>query len=184
MCLYMKKKKAAQRTARPFEAKYSLCPLILIMFFIFTNLAYAMNYSDEYLHAQNWQLPEDAIDMAELVIEDDLLYSGDNPFSGQVYESDENGSIIYVISYKQGKKEGNALFWYPDGKPMMSVQYIQNAPHGRFLGWYPDGRTLYDLILNKGTFASDLLLGDDESRMQSESEIYEQEGSDNDSIRE
>lgn len=184
MCLYMKKKKAALTKPRPFEAKNALCPLILLMFFIFISPAIAMNYSDEYLYAQNWQLPDSAIDMTELAMKDDLLNSGEIPFSGWVCEHDKNGSILYAISYKQGKKDGSGLFWYPDGKPMMSVYYIQNAPHGRFLGWYPDGRTIYDLVLNQGKFASDLLMGDDDSRLHSGGEIYEQEGSDNDSIRE
>lgn len=184
MWLYNEIKEAVVKASHPTKASLELSPLFLVLFFIFISTAYAMNYSDEYLYMQDWQLPEAAQDMAELSEIDDLLYSGEIPFSGWAYEYGESFALICAISYKEGKKDGVGLFWYPDGKPMMNAQYRQGAPHGRFLGWYPDGKTIYDMILNNGRFASDLLLDDDQSRLQSEGEIYEQEGSDNDSIRE
>ncbi|HQO47009.1 MAG TPA: hypothetical protein PK617_02855, partial [Candidatus Cloacimonas sp.] len=76
------------------------------------------------------------------------------------------------------------LMWYPDGSPQMSANYVNGYLQGRFLGWYNNGSVIYDLMINKGTYAGDNLMDEDESRASSEIDIGEREGPDNDQSKE
>lgn len=161
--------------------------LAFVLIFIFTlgiGQLFGTNFSDEYEMTLSFKLPEDAILLKDLNLNKDRLYLNGELFDGIAYEMYDEEHIYSATIYHKGLKDGLSLAWYPDGKPMMRASYAAGAPNGRFQGWYQNGAILYDIFLNKGKFAMDNLLEEDDSRLQSESEIYEQEGSDNDSIRE
>ncbi|MCK9557212.1 MAG: hypothetical protein PHQ78_03140 [Candidatus Cloacimonetes bacterium] len=158
--------------------------LIFILFFtiLIVNIS-AEVQTEDYLMVKNWDLPEDAVLLSELHTQDNLLYQNDVPFSGWTYELYPEGSLQRAVEYKTGLQNGLNLLWYPDGSPQMSANYRNGVLHGRFVGWYLNGKVIYDMFINRGTYASDNLESRDNLR-QEEVEIYEREGNTDDSTGE
>ncbi len=170
------------------DAIFRHLPLaLLLLFFIFIPFApqlYANVKSEEYQAVKNWKLPSDALPASELVQEGDLFTYKGHPFSGVAYSIYPDGALLRAVSYLNGLQDGLMLLWYPKGAPQMSATYKNGVLHGRFLGWYQSGGMIYDMMINRGTYAGDSLADGDDSRAASEGEDNEREGPDNDQSRE
>lgn len=156
---------------------------VLLLIFIFSPCVpqlYAQVKSEEYQALRNWQLPENAVPFAELIPEGELFTYQGVPFSGIAYNNYPDGKLLRAVSYQKGLQDGPMLLWYPDGAPQMSANYRKGVLHGRFLGWYVNGGMIYDMMINRGTYAGDSLADEDQSRAASEGEDSEREGPDND----
>lgn len=139
--------------------------------------------TEDYILVKNWTLPTDAVAMSELEIQDKLLYRDQKPFSGWAVELYPTGELLRASEYLDGRQHGLSLLWYPDGSPQMSATYRLGSLHGRFLGWYQNGSVIYDMYINRGTYASDNLAGSEDQR-QEDTEIFEMEGNTDDGTRE
>jgi len=160
---------------------------LLVVLFVFTllnSILIAQAKSEEYLMVKAWQLPSSAVARDELQLSGDVLYQDGKPFDGWTYELYPDGALLRASSYKNGLQHGRSMLWYPDGAPQMSASYRDSALHGRFLGWYQDGGLIYDMYINRGTYAADNLIETDQDRLRDEIEIQEKEGSTNDSTGE
>lgn len=135
---------------------------------------------DEYELMRKYELPKSAIHIGKLSETDSLTTYQGKPFSGLAYELHPKGKISFVKSFRRGIQHGQMMVWYPDGAPQLHASYHAGSPHGRFLGWYANGAVLYNLVLNRGKLGADSILDNDDSRAQSETEIMEKEGTDND----
>ena len=154
--------------------------LFIFVFSLALATAFAENRSEEYLSVKNWTMPENAMPLHNLIEGEIITDTAGKPFSGIAYEKYPNGRLLRAMDLKDGEKNGLLLLWYPDGAPQMSAVYRDGILNGRFLGWYANGSVIYDLMLNNGTFAGDVLLDDDDSRTSSETIDSEREGPDND----
>ncbi len=177
-----------KRIALVFKRIYDTLPMLMqaALILVFTIMIVklpAQTQSEDYMTVKNWDLPENAIAMTELHKSEQRLYYEDRPFSGWAYELYPDGALMQATQYKDGVMHGLNLLWYQDGSPQMSAAYRDGSLHGRFLGWYLNGRVIYDMFINRGTYASDNLESRDDLR-QEEAEIYEREGSTDDSTSE
>lgn len=160
---------------------------LVVMLFVFTLLIsplFAQTRGEDYTMVEQWQLPDSAVEMNVLESRNDILYLEDEPFEGWAYELYPEGSLLRASKYEKGLQHGISMLWYPDGTPQMSANYRGGALHGRFLGWYPGGNKIYDMYINRGTFAADNLIETDQDRRRDEIELEEREGSTDDSTGE
>ncbi|MDD4310287.1 MAG: hypothetical protein PHO32_07900 [Candidatus Cloacimonetes bacterium] len=158
---------------------YAVALLVFLFSLVLSN-AYSQKLSDDYLAAKNWVLPQGAVLFSEIITDNDIHLHQGKPFTGTAQERYPNGQLLRAVSYINGKQSGLMLLWYPDGTPQMSASYKDGYLHGRFLGWYQNGGIIYDMMINKGTYAGDILSESDESRVGTESIETESEGPDND----
>jgi len=162
-----------------------LSGLFLIFIFILQVMTLsAQTQSEDYLGVKNWKVPVNAVEAKTLTLKDNVYLLGTSAFSGWAVEHYPNGALLRATEYKDGLQHGLMLLWYPDGSPQMSATYQRGALHGRFLGWYMNGGIIYDMVINKGTYAGDSLAESDDGRTLSDTEDTEREGSINDSTPE
>ncbi|MDZ4120920.1 MAG: hypothetical protein U1C33_00770, partial [Candidatus Cloacimonadaceae bacterium] len=135
---------------------------------------------DDYELMKKYTLQKDAVEMKTLVDMDSLKVFGNKPFTGFAYERYPDQKLYQVVSYRRGLQHGPMMVWYPDGSPQLYTNYRMGSPHGRFVGWYTNGRVIYNLVLNQGKLGGDFLYEEDDSRMATETEVIEIEGTDND----
>lgn len=157
--------------------------IALLAFFVFSIVPlclFASTFSEDYKALISWQLPDNAVEVSALKEIDSLWYLDGKLFSGWLYERYPDGQLLRAAKYHRGLAQGQSLMWYPDGAPQMSANYHAGALHGRFLGWYPNGGVIYDLYINRGTFAGDNLFEMEDPRGAAEDDNNEGEGRDND----
>lgn len=154
--------------------------LLIFVFSLALAVVHAENRTEEYLSVKNYVLPANAYPLNQLMENGIITYSNGKAFSGIAFERYPNGRLLRVMDLKDGKKHGILLLWYPDGAAQMSANYREGILHGRFLGWYNNGSVIYDMMLNRGTYAGDSIMDDDDSRAGSDREDSDREGPDND----
>jgi hypothetical protein len=158
--------------------------LLVFIFTMLPGMLPAQTMGEDFNALKIWQLPDNAVALTELKTEQDLLMYKDKVFTGWAFERYPEGQLLRASQYRNGLQHGPGYLWYPDGTPQMSASYVSGALHGRFLGWYANGNVIYDMYINRGTYAKDNLSDEDDSRASSETEITEGEGSDNDNTPE
>ncbi len=67
-----------------------------------------------------------------------LLFEG-RPFTGAVLEHDSAGATVSRSKYRDGRRDGESLGWYADGRPMYRRAYARDRETGTHTGWWPDG---------------------------------------------
>jgi len=174
----MKKRPIHMKRCHPLSFFGRISPSLLILFLVLIssgNLSAQMGGEDAVVLRQ-YQLPDTAVAMAQLVEIDGIAYLDGELFSGSAYQRYANLHLSFVRRYHEGHRHGYFYVWYPDGTPQLSTSYRRGRLNGRFVGWYPNGDVIYDIILNHGSFAGDYLFDDDENRQRTEIEITEGEG--------
>ncbi len=164
--------------------KFAMRILLFLFLFLTLSQAYAQNKSEEYLAVKNWVLPNEAISMKDIKVEDGIAQYKGKAFTGIAFERFDAKQLSRAVAYQNGIQEGLMLLWYPDGSPQMSAVYRGGALNGRFQGWYHNGNVIYDMMINNGTYAGDNLAEGDDSRGEAGQEDTEREGSDNDKTQE
>ena len=51
----------------------------------------------------------------------------------------ENGNLKSELRYKDGRLNGNCVWYYPNGKPELSINYVMDTLQGESLRWYENG---------------------------------------------
>lgn len=52
----------------------------------------------------------------------------------------DTGEAAEIVFFKNGKKNGKLLKYFPDGKQMTESYYIDGLPDGKFTHYHPDGK--------------------------------------------
>ena len=60
------------------------------------------------------------------------LLKSEEPFSGILYHNYPNGKKEYETSYKNGKPNGDLIYWYESGNLMRKGQLKDGTPVGRW----------------------------------------------------
>jgi len=67
---------------------------------------------------------------------------------GNIPMSGDNGK--YEMIYKDGKQEGEELYWYENGQLFSKTFYKEGKQDGDELGWYPEGQLYFKIFYNAG----------------------------------
>ncbi len=51
----------------------------------------------------------------------------------------ENGNLKSELRYKEGRLNGKCVWYYPNGKPELSINYVMDTLQGESLRWYENG---------------------------------------------
>lgn len=51
----------------------------------------------------------------------------------------ENGNLKSELRYKDGRLNGNCVWYYPNGKPELTINYVMDTLQGESLRWYENG---------------------------------------------
>ena len=78
----------------------------------------------------------------------------DEPFTGTVVESFEDGSISLQTSYYRGLPHGQQIRNYPDGKRALEVNFDQGVIVGTKSRWWPNG-----VLREEGYWSEEKYLG-------------------------
>ena len=81
------------------------------------------------------------------VLKEDLILNGnlgiwyynDTPYSGYSVKYHMNGTLIEMVGFYNGKKEGIAKLWYDNGILKMESNYNQNSLVGSYKSWWRNG---------------------------------------------
>ncbi len=67
-----------------------------------------------------------------------LLYN-EQPFSGVLSDTYDNGRLKTKTEYYRGRQHGTSWRWYEDGRLLWERQYQNGKKHGEHKGWWPNG---------------------------------------------
>ncbi|HEY1571319.1 MAG TPA: hypothetical protein VGG05_08265 [Pseudonocardiaceae bacterium] len=79
------------------------------------------------------------IDATTVDEHEDVCYQG-VPFTGQVYDTTADGTVVTEKSYRDGREDGSQREWYGDGSPESEYQAEAGAVVGLALDWHRNGR--------------------------------------------
>jgi antitoxin component YwqK of YwqJK toxin-antitoxin module len=69
-----------------------------------------------------------------------ITYINNTAANAIVYQLYENDDTAFIITYNNGKMEGQPKYWY-DNKQLKEVRnFIQGKQQGEAKGWWPDGQ--------------------------------------------
>lgn len=68
-----------------------------------------------------------------------FLYNGER-FTGEAVETNEDGTIIGLNTYRNGYEEGPQREWYPDGSLRSEYWVINGRITGEAREWHDNGR--------------------------------------------
>ena len=94
-----------------------------------------------------------------------ILASCDNVEDADVVKSYyENGNVKSELRYKDGRLNGECVWYFPNGKPEMKINYVMDTLQGESLRWYENGfvqsRSFYKDNENDSVFESYNVTGD------------------------
>lgn len=85
-------------------------------------------------------------DPCDIYIEDTIMFEGrlyekdeKLPFTGFVYNLYSNGQLEYKGKYKDGKPNGNLIYWHDNGNKMRQGKLKDGVPVGRWEYYNLDG---------------------------------------------
>jgi antitoxin component YwqK of YwqJK toxin-antitoxin module len=71
-----------------------------------------------------------------------ILVDG-HPFTGILIDRHDNGSVKSRTPYREGREEGEARAWYPDGRMKEKGSYENGRKIGVHTGWWENGSRRY-----------------------------------------
>ena len=85
-------------------------------------------------------------ELSDIHIENAIMFEGriykkdeKSPFSGFVYNLYSNGQLEYKGKYKDGKPNGNLIYWYDNGQKMREGKLKDGVPVGQWDYFNSDG---------------------------------------------
>ncbi|MFH2144347.1 MAG: hypothetical protein ABIJ97_18110 [Bacteroidota bacterium] len=95
-----------------------------------------------------WAQEERKIPAEKLTEIDGVTYvEGEKqPFTGTSFQNHTNGNIGMAGTYKNGKKEGDWVWWYENGEKQRITQYVGGEKHGKCIWWYNTGVKKSEII--------------------------------------
>lgn len=89
-----------------------------------------------------------------LNMQDGLLLNDNKPFTGVIYELKANQKdTMDIICFYRGKEHGTWKRFYPNGKLMEKRQYDNGKKVGQLLAWWPNGRRKLDYNFKDGEYS-------------------------------
>lgn len=83
---------------------------------------------------QRVRVDDTAVDERE-----DVTYQG-VPFTGVVYDTADDGTLITEKSYHGGREDGPQREWYDNGSPESEYEAAEGVVVGLALDWHPNGQ--------------------------------------------
>ena len=62
------------------------------------------------------------------------------PFVGKVQESAPTGQLLREVAFKDGRRDGLSVEWYPNGTKKAESNYRADILHGEAREWFPNGK--------------------------------------------
>jgi antitoxin component YwqK of YwqJK toxin-antitoxin module len=86
-------------------------------------------------------IPETEVNKKEVILHpnEGKWYYKNQPFSGFLVVSHENGVLAERVGYYDGKKEGLAQKWYSEGNLLKTSIYTENRLNGKVTSWWLNG---------------------------------------------
>ena len=73
--------------------------------------------------------------------QDQCAVTADGPYTGEVVERDSNGTILAVITYREGFKDGKEAHYFPDGRLAFEGHWRWGAGGvGVHKSWHANGQ--------------------------------------------
>lgn len=69
---------------------------------------------------------------------------------GQWTVVDAKDRTVFDWSFKNDKRHGRCVWYYPNGEPWREVHYVDGEPNGEFSEWAPDGQIIAEEKFNQG----------------------------------
>ncbi|GAB3442562.1 hypothetical protein GCM10027570_09670 [Streptomonospora sediminis] len=67
-----------------------------------------------------------------------VLYNGE-PFTGEVIETNKEGDVVSLVTYKMGIEHGPWVEWYSNGQKMVEGHNHQGSAVGTWKKWHKNG---------------------------------------------
>ena len=84
--------------------------------------------------------------LSNLKTEKGITYYQDAFFSGEAYDIYKDGSYKVLVRYKNGKKNGNLIQWFPNKGIKEKGKYSKGKKKGIHVGLWPDGSTRFEKL--------------------------------------
>lgn len=98
------------------------------------------------------EIPSTYIRMSDgtLKVKEGILYYQNQPFSGWQYELYSSGDTAVLVPFNDGKEQGLAKQWYPNGRLREQRFYEKGEKEGEHKGWWENGRQRFEYRFKKG----------------------------------
>ena len=73
------------------------------------------------------------------------------PYSGKILRKYDNGQILLLMSYKNGKLDGLYKKYHYNGQILVEATYIAGEPDGIYLEYSKEGEKTKEIKYDKGT---------------------------------
>ncbi len=82
------------------------------------------------------------LDYAQLMKKNNIYYikNDTSPYTAKCLGFFKNGQIGLKGQYKNGKKDGEWLYWYSNGQKKMIINYKEGIKEGQWTYWYESGQ--------------------------------------------
>ncbi|GGP50637.1 toxin-antitoxin system YwqK family antitoxin [Saccharothrix coeruleofusca] len=77
-----------------------------------------------------------------------VLHHG-RPFTGELVDTDEEGSTVAITTYAYGIEHGPQQEWYANGAKQLKGQCERGAAVGEWRRWHPNGQLAEYNLFNK-----------------------------------
>lgn len=81
------------------------------------------------------------------------LSLGQKPLTALVEERDVSGNLVSLTPYVDGRRQGTAHRWFPDGSLHSSRRYVDGSKDGPQIGYWPNGTLRFRYLAEGGAYA-------------------------------
>ena len=108
---------------------------VLVCLILFTSCTKSIDYNKE---KSNFEVREE------------ITYYKGTPFTGEIFEKDENGKLKYKINIKDGKRDGLSEVYYENGQLLVKENFKDGNKNGLYESYYKNGQSKYKLNYKDG----------------------------------
>jgi antitoxin component YwqK of YwqJK toxin-antitoxin module len=83
-------------------------------------------------------------------VREGITYYKGTPFTGEIFEKDENGKLKYKINIKDGKRDGLSEVYYENGQLLVKENFKDGNKNGLYESYYKNGQSKYKLNYKDG----------------------------------
>jgi len=88
------------------------------------------------------------VNQSQLVEKDEIMYLSNKPYTGKCYTNFDNGKTGLEGSYKNGKKDGEWIWYYENGIKKRSTTFKDGVKQGKSIYWYKTGIKKSEIIFD------------------------------------
>lgn len=91
------------------------------------------------------------IDAKLLEEKKEVFFLNGNPYTGECFENYPSGNKGITGSYKDGKKDGQWIWYYENGDKKRETNYRLGKMHGLSIIWYKNGQKRSEIVYDMGS---------------------------------